>query len=77
VKQALLGNYGMLYRFALGLATPATAAIAPRGGAGAGVARSRCHAVALPSATEQLATTTDAIVVSATGGDAGQAAELK
>ena len=71
VKQALLGNYGMLYRFALGLATPATAAIAPRGGGWGGVARSGATAVALPSATEQLATTTDAIVVSATGGDAG------
>ena len=50
-KQTLLGNYGMLYRFALGLASPATAAIAPRGGGWGGVARVGATAVALPSAT--------------------------
>jgi hypothetical protein len=69
-SQKLLGNYGMLYRFALGLAAPATAAVAPRGGAWGGVLRSGSSAaVALPSATSQLATTTDAIVV---GGAAGE-----
>jgi hypothetical protein len=67
VKQTLLGNYGMLYRFALGLPAPATAAIAPRGGGWGGVARAGTTAFALPGATEQLASTTDAIVV----GDVG------
>lgn len=70
VKQALLGNYGMLYRFALGLPSPATAAVAPRGGGWGGVARAGATAaVALPSATEQLATTTDAIAVGGTGAE--------
>jgi len=68
-KQTLLGNYGMLYRFALGLSSPATAAISPRGGGWGGVARVGATATALPSATEQLATTTDAIAVGATGGE--------
>lgn len=64
--QKLLGNYGMLYRFALGLPAPAIAAVAPRGGGWGGVLRTGSSAaVALPSATQQLATTTDAIVVGA------------
>jgi hypothetical protein len=68
--QKLLGNYGMLYRFALGLPAPATAAVAPRGGGWGGVLRAGSSAaVALPSATQQLATTTDAIVVGAVSGE--------
>jgi hypothetical protein len=68
--QKLLGNYGMLYRFALGLAAPATAAVAPRGGAWGGVLRAgSSSAVALPSAMQQLASTTDAIVVGAVSGE--------
>jgi hypothetical protein len=74
VKQTLLGNYGMLYRFALGLASPATAAISARGGGWGGVMRAGgASAVPLPSATEQLATTTDAVVV----GPAGGAGEIR
>jgi hypothetical protein len=68
--QKLLGNYGVLYRFALGLPAPATAAVAPRGGGWGGVLRAGSSAaVALPSATQQLATTTDAIVVGAASGE--------
>lgn len=68
-KQTLLGNYGMLYRFALGLPSPATAAIAPRGGGWGGVARASgaASSVILPAAREALATTTDAIVVGPLG----------
>ena len=73
VKQTLLGNYGMLYRFALGLPSPATAAISARGGGWGGVMRGAGAAAALPSATEQLATTTDAVVV----GPAGGAGEIR
>ncbi len=68
--QKLLGNYGMLYRFAFGLAAPANAAVSPRGGGWGGVLRAGSStAVALPSATQQLATTTDAIVVGAVAGE--------
>jgi len=76
VKQALLGNYGMLYRFALGLPSPATAAISARGGGWGGVARTDATTVTLPTATDVLATTTDAIVVGPLGG-AGGGAELR
>ena len=72
VKQTLLGNYGMLYRFALGLPFPASAAISPRGGGWGGVARAGSPAFALPAATEQLATTTDAIVVGDAGAGTGE-----
>jgi hypothetical protein len=72
VKQTLLGNYGMLYRFALGLPGPASAAISPRGGGWGGVARAGTTAFALPGATEQLATTTDAIVVGDAGAGTGE-----
>lgn len=68
-KQRLGGNYGMLYRFALALPTPAAAAIAPRGGGWGGVARAGAtNAVLLPTATQSLATTTDAIVLGGVGG---------
>ena len=76
VKQVLLGNYGMLYRFALGLPSPATAAISARGGGWGGALRAGAATVALPTATEQLATTTDAIVVGKLGGADG-GAELR
>ena len=71
-KQKLLGNYGMLYRFALRLPLVTTAAVAPRGGGWGGVARVTVT-VSLPTATEQLATTTDAIVV----GTLGATSEVK
>jgi hypothetical protein len=69
VKQLLLGNYGMLYRFALGLPSPATAAISARGGGWGGVARTGATTIPLPTATEQLATTTDAVVIGSAGGE--------
>lgn len=73
VKQRLLGNYGMLYRFALGLPAPAQAAIAPRGGAWGGIAQpiaadGGATSITLPSATAALGTTTDAIVLGTTAG---------
>lgn len=73
VKQRLLGNYGMLYRFALGLPTTATAAISARGGTWGGVAQivapdGGATSLALPGATTALGTTTDAIVLGATAG---------
>jgi len=61
-KQSLAGNYGLLYRFALNLTPTAIAAIAPRGGEWGGAARAALS-VALPTATQSLGTTTDAIVV--------------
>ena len=61
--QKLLGNYGMLYRFALKLPAPARAAIAPRGGGWGGVASQAGSVVRLPTATEQLAATTSAVVL--------------
>ncbi len=73
VKQRLLGNYGMLYRFALPLPAPATMAVAPRGGAWGGIA----HVVTtggsssdpiLPTAQASLGTTTDAIALGSTTG---------
>lgn len=70
VKQALLGNYGMRYRFALKLPLPATAALAPRGGDWGGIARVGTSSVTLPVATFSLATTTDAIVLGALDGGA-------
>ena len=76
VKQLLLGNYGMLYRVALGLPSPATAAISARGGAWGGAVRTGTLTTALPTATEQLATTTDAVVVGSLGGADG-GAELR
>jgi hypothetical protein len=69
VKQLLLGNYGMLYRFALALPSPATLAISARGGGWGGVARTGATSIALPTATEQLATTTDAIAIGSAGGE--------
>lgn len=69
VKQRLLGNYGMLYRFALALPTPASAAVAPRGGSWGGVARvtdgsgGAATLVSLPTATATLGATTDAVAV--------------
>jgi hypothetical protein len=73
--QKLLGNYGMLYRLALGLPTAATAAVAPRGGPWGGVARVAATAgldagaatVTLPRATATLGATTDAILLGAVG----------
>jgi hypothetical protein len=76
VKQLLLGNYGMLYRLALGLPSPATAAISARGGGWGGALRTGTTTRALPTATEQLATTTDAIVLGQLGGADG-GAELR
>jgi hypothetical protein len=71
-KQKLLGNYGMTYHLAVGLlASPASAALSARGGGWGGVARAGGASTALPAATEQLATTTDAIVLGAVGGDGG------
>ena len=68
-KQRLLGNYGMLFRLALELPAPAAAALAPRGGSWSGVARAgAAKAVLLPTATQSLATTTDAIVLGGVGG---------
>ena len=75
-KQILLGNYGMLYRFALALPSPATAALSARGGAWGGVARVGVTTIALPTATNQLASTTDAVVLGAVGGVDG-GAELR
>jgi hypothetical protein len=75
-KQVLLGNYGLLYRFALALPSPATAAISARGGGWGGAFRIGATTVALPTATEQLATTTDAIVLGKLGGADG-GAELR
>ena len=72
-KQLLLGNYGMLYRVALGLPSPATTAISARGGAWGGAVRTGTTTTALPTATEQLATTTDAVVVGSLGGADGGA----
>lgn len=63
----LLGNYGMLYRFTLGVPGTARAGIAPRGGAWGGVARVGTTSIALPSATQTLDTTTDAIALGAIG----------
>ncbi|MBX3185611.1 MAG: hypothetical protein KF819_01295 [Labilithrix sp.] len=64
VKQKLLGNYGMLYRFALGLPSASTAAISARGGAWGGVVEiGDGGPIALPSASAALSTTTDAIVL--------------
>jgi len=63
VKQRLLGNYGMLYRFALGAAAGTRVAVAPRGGGWGGIAKVGSSTVILPTATEALATTTDAIVI--------------
>lgn len=80
VKQRLLGNYGMLYRFALALPTPAAAGISPRGGAWGGAMRGADadggspSLVALPSAAATLGTTSDAVAVgqlSAAGADGG------
>jgi hypothetical protein len=68
-KQRLLGNYGMLYRFALGLPLAATMSISPRGGGWGGIARAGTSTVPLPAATEQLATTTDAIVLGPATGE--------
>lgn len=53
----LVGNYGLLYRFAPGFGS--RAALAPRGGAWGGV----LGTTKLPTASESLATTTDAIVL--------------
>jgi hypothetical protein len=77
VKQRLLGNYGMLYRFALDVPVQATAAISARGGGWGGVARTSGASVSLPSSTEQLATTTDAVVVGAVGNGSGATKELR
>lgn len=73
VKQRLLGNYGMLYRFALGLPAAATGAISARGGAWGGAGRivapdGGATNLLLPSATTVLSTTTDAITVGTTAG---------
>jgi hypothetical protein len=62
-KVKLAGNYGLLYRFELGLAAPVAAALAPRGGAWGGVLASSAAVVRLPSATEALGSTTDAIAL--------------
>jgi hypothetical protein len=74
VKQALLGNYGMRYRFALKLPFPTTAALAPRGGDWGGIARIGGASVTLPTATFSVATTTDAIVLGSL--DGGSEVEL-
>jgi hypothetical protein len=76
VKQVLLGNYGMLYRLALALPSPAVAAVSARGGGWGGAARVDLTAIALPTATEQLTTTTDAVVLGPVGGKDG-GAELR
>lgn len=73
VKQRLLGNYGLFYRFALDLPAPARSAISPRGGAWGGIARAiatdgGATSIALPTATAVLGTTTDAIVLGSTAG---------
>lgn len=70
-KQKLSGNYGMLYRFALGTAAGTRMAVSPRGGGWGGVAKlvpgaaagGASSTLALPTASEALATTTDAIVI--------------
>ncbi len=63
--QKLLGNYGMLYRVALALPSPARAALSARGGAWGGVMRIPAGSIALPLASDVLATTTDAIALGA------------
>jgi len=73
VKQRLLGNYGLFYRFALDLPAPARSAISPRGGAWGGIAQAiatdgGAMSIALPTATAVLGTTTDAIVLGSTAG---------
>lgn len=65
--QKLLGNYGMQYRFVLGLAKTAHAGLSPRGGAWGGAARIATTSTALPSASASLGTTTDAIALGAIG----------
>jgi hypothetical protein len=70
VKQTLLGNYGMLYRIALKPASLAFAAIAPRGGDWGGIARRGVlDNITLPTATQSLGTTTDAIAIGALNGN--------
>jgi hypothetical protein len=64
--QALAGNYGLLYRIELG-STNARAGISARGGPWGGVARDGVTTVALPSATESLSGTTNAIVLGTLG----------
>jgi len=71
VKQRLLGNYGMQYRFALALPGGIPAALSPRGGPWGGVAQLRdadggITVTALPSAASSLGTTTDAIALGRT-----------
>jgi hypothetical protein len=61
----LRGNFGVRYR--IELATSARAAITPRGGAWGGYAHDGTMAIALPSATAGLATSTDAIVLGPLG----------
>ena len=73
--QKLLGNYGMLYRFALRASPSTRVGISPRGGGWGGIAKlgpvpgsdagsdAGSRVVILPTATESLGSTTDAIVV--------------
>ena len=46
-KQKLLGNYGMLYRFALGTAAGTRMAVSPRGGGWGGVAKVTVRPIAV------------------------------